>query len=532
MYRYAGGAMVRAAVYADAKLPPWPDVTATTGDHVRRWQDWLATVWAVDSVAEAITHASPDLAERVEVLLETTRPDVRRTRRAVMSVMRYLVRMRHRVTPFGLFAGIAPAGFGTSPVVRWGRQHERVASTDLCWVAEVVSRLEAIPQLLERLPVVANNTGMVRGDRLIVPAGPERGETAGADVSLRHTGPVRAALDAARTPHLGAAVAAEVHRRFPHAPDAAASTLVAELVQQNALITALRAPSTITDVLEHLEQQLEAADAGEIAEAAPLLDEIRNARTERERRTRRVGRDGTRQAGTAARSAPVDVRLDAEVVLPQAIAREAQEAAGLLARLSPHPQGDPGWQDYLNRFFTAYGVGALVPVTELVSDAGLGYPPGYPGTSAPPRAGTLSERDQSLARLAQTAAVENLREVDLRGPLGRELIATCQQGPVPPHTELTVRVEAGSLQAITGGDFTLVVQAASRSASTLGGRFLHLLTDDERSEHAQMLQELPTCDPQTRPVQMSFPAPDPASALMVRCPRMLETVLTLGGTSR
>jgi lantibiotic biosynthesis protein len=526
-YRHAGGAVVRATVQAGLSLPPWPDVTGTTADHVRSWQQWLKAVWSVEGVAESITHASPALAMRVETLSSKARPDERRTQRAVFSVMRYLLRMQHRATPFGLFAGITPAAFGACPHVRWGWQHQRVDAADARWLAELVARLESLPNLLARLPVIANNACIVRGDRLIIPAPNEPGTGLRAEVSLRHTGPVRIALEAARTPQTGAAVTAAVQERWPNAPAHAAGNLVAELVRQGVLVTALRAPSTATDVVAYLEEQLAAVGAGDLGEATADLREIRVARAGRDRRVCWDGDDWPWQTKSA-RSTSVDVRLDGEIVLPQAIAWEAEQAASLLVRLSPHPHGDPAWQNYLNRFFATYGVGTLVPVKELVSDAGLGYPAGYPSPLDTPQSHAFSERDRNLARLAQAAALDGLREVDLHGPLGRDVTLADEQAHAPPHTELTVRIESDSLPAMGNGDFRLVLLGASRSVGTMSGRFAHLFTDEECSAYAQMLRELPACDRQTVPVQLSFPPVDPASASVARSPRVLDTVVAIG----
>jgi hypothetical protein len=63
------------------------------------------------------------------------------------------------------------------------------------------------------------------------------------------------------------------------------------------------------------------------------------------------------------------------VVLPQAVAREAEAAASALVRLTPHRFGDPTWQAYHVRFLERYGSGAVVPLGQVVdADTGLGYP--------------------------------------------------------------------------------------------------------------------------------------------------------------
>src|SRR4051812_42793273 len=91
-----------------APLPPWPDLDGDTAADVRSLQEWIAQVWADESVATAIEVATPVLAESVRRILGGERRTPRTVRSAAISLARYLLRMRHRATPFGLFAGPAP----------------------------------------------------------------------------------------------------------------------------------------------------------------------------------------------------------------------------------------------------------------------------------------------------------------------------------------------------------------------------------------------------------------------------------------
>jgi len=110
LYRYVGGIMVRAAPYAGLNLPDWPDLSGTTSAHVEAWQQWLREVRSLPGALEAITHASPDLAARVDAVCSTqTPPKAKRVRRIVLAVARNLLRTKYRPTPFGMFAGVTPA---------------------------------------------------------------------------------------------------------------------------------------------------------------------------------------------------------------------------------------------------------------------------------------------------------------------------------------------------------------------------------------------------------------------------------------
>src|SRR5690606_39398933 len=109
LYRCADTALVRAARSSRLRLPAWPDLTDDTPDCEVRWQTWLRDVWSLSEAADSIEQASPLLAQQVQTLCSVASPETRQLRRAVVSVMRYLLRMTGRATPNGLFAGIASA---------------------------------------------------------------------------------------------------------------------------------------------------------------------------------------------------------------------------------------------------------------------------------------------------------------------------------------------------------------------------------------------------------------------------------------
>lgn len=279
LYRHVDGVLVRAVARAESVVPVWPDLTGSTPAHVQGWCEWLRNVWAVDAVAPAVEHASPALARQVEAMCAARLTDVRRARRTVLSVSKYLLRMNGRATPFGLFAGVAPARFGPDLIMGWGDSHRVVARADACWLAEMIGQLESCAQLRERLMVVANNACFVRGGRLVVPyqARPigEHRSSIAVEVSIRHTSATRMAMAEAKAPIRCDELAEKLAAEFPAAAPCAASGLLVELVQARALISSLHAPSTVTDAFAHLMDQLDIAGAGEVPQAADLLSRLR-----------------------------------------------------------------------------------------------------------------------------------------------------------------------------------------------------------------------------------------------------------------
>ena len=310
MYRVGDAVIVRAAVHpAGMDLPAWPDLTGSTDEHVRQWRGWLDQVWSRGSLAEAIEVASPVLAREAGKVLAGHVPEPRQMRRIVMSVARYVLRAADRATPFGLFAGVTPAAFGSRPAVRWGQGHHAVARPAAGWLAAVTASLEACPELLGRLPVIASNLCAVRGGRLVAQSqqhvGPGDGnasQAAPVEVSVRRTRAAEDALRYARSPIIVQDLAAKLAVDFPHTPEPVIEKMLTELVRLRLLLTSLRPPMTATDPLAHVLARLDAAGAASIPQHRRP-----GTRTARDRRRRRAGttRPGQRaSAGTAAPALP------------------------------------------------------------------------------------------------------------------------------------------------------------------------------------------------------------------------------------
>ena len=531
-FRAASTVLIRVAQHAQLDVPPLPDLTAGPRS-VATLVEWLQQVWAVRPIADALGYASPSLETQVRSLCASPAPDWRRTRRAVLSTGRYLLRMTGRATPTGLLAGIAPASFADRTTVRWGQHHRTVARADGAWVSNLIDSLESDHEILERLDVVANSVITIRDDRVIVPYQPhatDRG-TGAVEVSLRHSPPVRTALQAAQYPISLADLNTTVRAHFPQADTEKITALLAELVACRALITNLHAPSTETDALGHLVRALEkgapspAAPLEELREIHALLERHHAAGADKARALREEA-DGrmTRLAPTRRNPVALDLRVDAEIALPREIARESERAALLLARLTANPFGLPAWSDYHRRFYQRYGSGALVPLLDVVADSGIGWPAGYPGTE-PLEHRNNSRRDAKLLSLAQAAALDGRAEVVLDGALIGELGRhDLTQVRLPAHLELCVRVDASTPLAVDRGEFLLTVVSVSRSAGVLSGRFLHLLDCEDRDE---ILADLPGCDENTINAQLSFLPLDPASAHVTRSGQLLPRIISL-----
>ncbi|MFF0161677.1 lantibiotic dehydratase [Streptomyces sp. NPDC005263] len=527
LYQHAGAALLRAAAMPLTGLPGWwPDPSDT--DACGRW---LKQVWADARFAGAVRQASGDLATRVDAICGGQPARSKQVRRAAMATVRYLLRATGRPTPFGLFAGVTAVSVGSTPHVRWGDAHRAVARVDTEWLDDVIVRLEACPALLERLDVVLNNLAARRGGRLHVPHGGPMGAT------VRRTSAVGVIEDLARRPVHFTALAEQLAASFRSAEPQNIRTLLGALVREKFLITSLRAPMTSTDPLSHLIERLHGAGAGTVPEVAQVLHELeavqlavhehnrRPASVQGPAREELTGR--LRRLSDAGRSPlAVDLRLDAEVRIPESVAQEMERAADALLRLTRRPAGQGVWKEYQVAFWERYGTGTLVPVKDVVDPAsGLGYPAEYPGSrmTAPPP--TVSERDERLLALAWQALADGSREIVLTDHLIDSLAGEPLTGQeAPPHVEMCARLHADSLSALEHGDFTLTVTPA-RAAGTLTSRFTPVAIGTGLDE---IYRQVPTGVENALTAQLSFPPLYPHTENVARIPAYLPHVISLG----
>ena len=394
MYQPLDAVLVRAPAWkSDSIALPPPDLTGP-GATVAAWRAWLNRAWQVRELADAVEAASPDLARQVARIRSeggVPEPAVRRT---VTSVLRYLLRGTSRATPFGMLAGVASARLGPRAAFRAGSGHRAVANADSSWLTEVTESLEADDGLRPHLAVVASDLVAERDGHLLLGHRPGRAPGAAPQrVRMRATRPVRAALNAAQGPIQVADLAAKLAADFPGAPGEEIDGLIRQLIAHRFLVTSLRVPMTTEDPVTALLAELEPV-APPSGAKPPALRAVRvglarhnaapDADTARGERHAVATLMKSLQHAAAGPVLGIDLLLDWNLVVPEAVAAEAASAASVLARLARRPALSQGWAAWHAKFLDRYGPGALVPVLDAVDDSpGPRFPGWLPGLAVP-----------------------------------------------------------------------------------------------------------------------------------------------------
>ncbi|MFI0483937.1 lantibiotic dehydratase [Actinomadura sp. 9N215] len=530
-------------------------------------------------VREALT--DPVLREAIEVSggslsltlgrLERGDPvEPARLRRAAFAVARHLLRMTGRPTPFGLFAGVSVAGFAQThdavvrdtpgddrTEVRLGTAHRKGVRVDGEWLAAVVARLEGVPAVLRLLRVIRNDLCFVRGDRLVLPyvraeagtAERPRARRAVHELSVRHAPPVRTALDLTGVPVPYTELLRKLEEAFPRASARTVETMLGRLISQEILLTDLAPPPSAPDPLEHVLRRLRGVDGRAdpaVAEALAELEGVAAALADYAEQPLGAGGAAWREAVRRMRRihvterppVQVDLRLDADVRLPRAIAEEVERVADALWRLSPPDDTPPHLCDYHAAFLERYGTARLVPIRELIDpERGLGAPAGY---QVPPsrreqgagrdRVRAEGERDELLAALAQEATLTGTEVVlddslidRLAGAAGTHWLA----GAAGTSTEFGVHVLAESLKDIERGDFRLVAApVAGHAAGAVYGRFAYLF--DASSGPSDPLGPVVAADGEELAAQLVFRPVSDREVNVLRVPVFCAAEVAVG----
>ncbi|MET8690539.1 lantibiotic dehydratase [Streptomyces sp. NPDC004732] len=529
-YRWTGAAVVRATTDPNpADIPQGLNLDDPAGTRA-----YLVRIWQRPEIRNALTTASPVLSATVESIVRGTPPPPRQVRRAALSVISYLLRWRQRPTPFGLFAGVTTLTVGAIPGVRWGRDHEVRLRADGEWISDVIERLESHGGLLERLQVVANNAAHLRGNRLVAPGPPADGHDrlmAPVEISLRLTRPVKTALHSAQEPIGFETLRDRLTTMFPAGAGGGIDGVLRELLALNVLITSLRPPMTTLDALDHVCAELKRIDAHCLPDVGPLVRSLYDLRDDLSAHHAPAAASNlqalttrmTAHSAIAPVPVLVDTVLNGTVNLPPEVVAEAERAAVVLHRISPMPYGYPHWRDFHRRFRAGYGVGATVPVLDLVADSGLGLPAGFVGAERRKAPTLLTERDTTLLKLLQEAGPGDLV---LDDAALAELIEAggVDEPQYADRCEVGFEVHSPSSRALANGDFRIEITGVPRPGSSMLGRFAHLLPASEQ----RRVSESFTTHPDVLTAQVSFTPRRRRNENVARLPLLLPHVIPLG----
>lgn len=402
-------------------------------------------------------------------------------------LLRYMIRMSTRPTPYGLFAGCASVRLAehTDLTIRstFGRSQTR---PDMEWLMHLVAKAESDPAIRRRLRLTRNPLIRYEGDRIALAERMSGGSGEGnRPVSARATGVVALALELAQDGIEYGTLADRLVQATPRATPEKVERLLSELWQQTFLLTDLRPPLTTDSPAHHVLDRL--AGIPEAVTIRTTLETFLSAAAEWDRTPHEASMSAFRAllgridgAEAAPKNAPfqTDMALSVEGALGSIIADEAALAAQLLLRLSPTPRGLSSLAAYRNAFVARYGTEREVPVLELLDPhRGLGNPAAHGHAFVGPEPARSETRSRTLMLLATSALHARRRVVHLdEHAIARLETSELLPENAPVSLDMNLLVAARSAAAIDRGEFSVVIgpNLGAWAAGRNFGRFAYL----------------------------------------------------------
>ncbi|QBD77313.1 hypothetical protein EPA93_15465 [Ktedonosporobacter rubrisoli] len=470
-------------------------------------------------VRRALAIGSIDFLEELDRQASSPRDRDRWERK----LLRYLIRMATRPTPYGLFAGVSLARWGEQTNVQIANRPRILFSRpDLNWLLPLLWELETLPEIRRHLHYLANRAAFVRNGRIFLQeqlalGQPNQNET----VSLRATPVALLTLKLARQPISHSDLVQELLAAVPRATLSQVEELITSLWQYTLLFTDLHPPFTgQTLPAQYVVQRLE-----NIPFAAPVATLLQNFlralrvwdQTNDEESIERyhdlqycAQEINTKVETLRCASQPTYLRqvkqnwahfpsstfvqTDSSFSLVgQQLARKiGQEIENVAPRLL-RPQRPHYLQAYRMAFLERYGTDREVPLLEVMdSQIGLGVP-AFALKSVSDEMGKQSERDQELSRLALMALHERQGVIALdEESLQRlALVPPSDKVRLPLSFDLFVWLAATSRQALAEEKYQIVIgphgtyqagQSLGRFASYLGTEAVQVLEHSAQQE--------------------------------------------------
>lgn len=459
--------------------------------------DTLHTLSADPAVQRALLLASVDMLEGLEHMQHKDLSP-KRFERMYSGILRYLVRMSTRPTPFGLFSGVAVGTLAEQTTVQLGTPAVKSTRTrpDMGWLLALIQRVEENEELRPSLTVVANHTAYIAGPRAIIPYADVYGKGDNRAITLRATSVVQYVLLRAREPIPYQTLQKDILFAFPSATMQQVDGLLQQLWQHHFLTSDLRPPLTSADPENYvLERLLQIPQARELAlslkNIVDAIEKIDQAGLEAD--TTQVKNVMERQRALAPYESKQLLQTDTSLRLetPQLnseIGVAVAEAVGTLLKMTSFPHGLSHLREYFNAFVERYGMHVEVPLLDLLSpEIGLGAPGTYmePPRDFPfPVPAQPSPGKQALDTVLSSLFAEALYNQKIEVELTDDLVQALTQwtpdpeNPQPPAMEMYLQIHAVSRAALDRGEWRGVLTNQSLGGRTFC-RFFDLLGKDE-----------------------------------------------------
>ncbi|MFB5660293.1 lantibiotic dehydratase [Alteribacillus sp. HJP-4] len=480
-------------------------------------------------IKEAIAVASLSLYRSLDKL--DGDPGSKKTRNAASALIKFLIRMSSRPTPFGLFAGVEIGTFHNETKGSFKDQYRYKKRTrpDMEWLLGIVNLAENNFDIIKYLNVKANNATYVTGNRIHLSYYSSCGQLRNQqnsdrkeNISIRNTIVVQDVLKIAATPINLEKLIKSINEKYDQATWTQIRTLIWKLCREEFLISELRPPFSSSLPLSYIINVLRKAPTANL-----LVDELEQIQSMITSYDNLVIGDGLslyleinkrmKALNQSSSMLQVDLkRISAEQpAINQSIQKDIGEAAEWLWKLSDRKIGMGHLREYHLDFLEKYGVNRTVPLIELLSEEkGLGPPPDYKhpkGIKTIKKSPQNSQTNKDIFLLEKYTQClrENKVEIELTKN-ERERLYDRETADIfaPNSGELFAEILSPSPEEMDNGNYYIAIgtNVASQEIGQTFGRFTDMISpyDREALAEEQSIVEQQCLDASVEVVEASY----------------------------
>ena len=462
---------------------------------------------AQEFVQEAIAIASPSLFESLPYLEGDL--NNRKTKQVLSSVLRYLLRMTTRPTPFGAFSGVTTGKTGDFSELKLEEfsKFKKRTRPDMEWLLGIVSKLEVNLSIIKYLTVEKNHAIYSIGNRLCLPFSTECGQlkhknmNKRENISINNTEVVDKVLKLSNKSINVGLMITTIKDDYPDVDITIIEKFILQLIEQEFLITQLRPPLDIDNPLDYLIKVLNKVQGvSEVEEIRGLLTDVENMIRNYDQLPLGKGLSTynelisvMQKIFNVATPLQVDISLNSPgLMINETLTYEVAKAAEVLWKLNNNGVGYSHLSSYHTEFLEKYGTNREVPILELLSEElGLGAPATYENPigyrnykNINGMGNSEDERNSNLTHLIIEAIYNQQEEIILTDEMIEQLESSKDMRYAPDSLEIYFELYAKSQEEIDSGKYTVCL-SPNPGSNLLGstfGRFLDILDDDITEE--------------------------------------------------
>lgn len=341
-------------------------------------------------IKEAILVSSISLYNEIENIYSIKND--RKKEQILSSLVKYIIRMTTRTTPFGLYSGVTKGNFDaeTKIKIRNNRENIKRARPDMEWVYSVIRDIENDQKILDNIHIIRNDLAIVNGSRVDIGYISNYGQIMKEDnldnitASIRYTNQVQKVMELTEKPIKYKEILFIFKSNNPDVETERIKTFLNQLMENEYLITEIRPSLGSVDPFQYILSKLDKIEAAKdiynsLNEIKLLIDKYNSIPIGDGEKLYLNIIEKMKSVHECKNYIQIDMSTAMEkVTLDNNIALEIEKIAELIFIFSQGRRKYGYLESYLNDFLEVYGEYREVQLLELLDeDKGLGAPAGY-----------------------------------------------------------------------------------------------------------------------------------------------------------